>query len=320
MSTSATTRASSTVPSQAEVAIAEVTDAITPPVLPGAGGKRTRVRRHGPISPLRRVLIYVMLTVLTAIIFVPFFWMVSSSLKQNNEVFSIPVQWIPTEFVWQNYVDIWTRIPMLTYLKNSLFLSVTITILQVLTGSFAAYGFSKMHFKGRDVLFVAYIATIAVPWQAYMIPQYIMMQNAGLVNTHLSIILLQAFGAFGVFLMRQYYLTIPDELSEAARIDGLNEYAIWWRIILPLTKPALASLALLTFVSTWNDYMGPFIYLTSNDLWTVQLGLRSFVGQYDAEYALIMAGSVVSVVPIVLIFLLGQRYFIQGIATSGMKG
>ncbi|VXB61005.1 carbohydrate ABC transporter permease [Plantibacter sp. T3] len=320
MSTSATTRASSTVPSQAEVAIAEVTDAITPPVLPGAGGKRTRVRRHGPISPLRRVLIYVMLTVLTAIIFVPFFWMVSSSLKQNNEVFSIPVQWIPTEFVWQNYVDIWTRIPMLTYLKNSLFLSVTITILQVLTGSFAAYGFSKMHFKGRDVLFVAYIATIAVPWQAYMIPQYIMMQNAGLVNTHLSIILLQAFGAFGVFLMRQYYLTIPDELSEAARIDGLNEYAIWWRIILPLTKPALASLALLTFVSTWNDYMGPFIYLTSNDLWTVQLGLRSFVGQYDAEYALIMAGSVVSVIPIVLIFLLGQRYFIQGIATSGMKG
>ncbi|MBD8535562.1 carbohydrate ABC transporter permease [Plantibacter sp. CFBP 13570] len=320
MSTSATTRASSTVPSSAEVAIAEVTDAITPPVLPGAGGKRTRVRRHGPISPLRRVLIYIMLAALTAIIFVPFFWMVSSSLKQNNEVFSIPVQWIPTEFVWQNYVDIWTRIPMLTYLKNSLFLSVTITILQVLTGSFAAYGFSKMHFKGRDVLFVAYIATIAVPWQAYMIPQYIMMQNAGLVNTHLSIILLQAFGAFGVFLMRQYYLTIPDELSEAARIDGLNEYAIWWRIILPLTKPALASLALLTFVSTWNDYMGPFIYLTSNDLWTVQLGLRSFVGQYDAEYALIMAGSVVSVIPIVLIFLLGQRYFIQGIATSGMKG
>lgn len=320
MSTSATTRASSTVPSSAEVAIAEVTDAITPPVLPGAGGKRTRVRRHGPISPLRRVLIYVMLAVLTAIIFVPFFWMVSSSLKQNNEVFSIPVQWIPTEFVWQNYVDIWTRIPMLTYLKNSLFLSVTITILQVLTGSFAAYGFSKMHFTGRDVLFVAYIATIAVPWQAYMIPQYIMMQNAGLVNTHLSIILLQAFGAFGVFLMRQYYLTIPDELSEAARIDGLNEYAIWWRIILPLAKPALASLALLTFVSTWNDYMGPFIYLTSNDLWTVQLGLRSFVGQYDAEYALIMAGSVVSVIPIVLIFLLGQRYFIQGIATSGMKG
>jgi multiple sugar transport system permease protein len=292
-------------------------DELTPPAV----GRPVTAKRGGPsLKPVKRVILYVLLVALTLLIFVPFFWMVSSSLKHNNQVFSIPIQWIPTEFVWSNYVDIWTRIPLLTYLKNSLFLSVTITFLQVLTGSFAAYGFSKMRFKGRDVLFVIYIATIAVPWQAYMIPQYIMMQNAGLVNTHLSIILLQAFGAFGVFLMRQYYMSIPDELSEAARIDGLNEYRIWWRIILPLTKPALASLALLTFVSTWNDYMGPFIYFTSNDLWTVQLGLRSFVGQFDAEYAMIMTGSVISVIPIVIVFLLGQRFFIQGIATSGMKG
>jgi multiple sugar transport system permease protein len=271
-------------------------------------------------SGIRSALLYAGLILLTTLIFVPFLWMVSSSLKQDNQVFSIPIQWIPTDFVWSNYVDIWTRVPMLTYLKNSAFLAIVITFLQVLTGSFAAYGFAKMQFKGRDVLFVAYIATIAVPWQAYMVPQYIMMQKAGLVNTHLSIILLQAFGAFGVFLMRQYYLTIPDDLSEAARIDGLNEYGIWYRIILPLTKPAIASLALLTFVNTWNDYMGPFIYLTSNDLWTVQLGLRQFVGQFDAEYAMIMAGSVVSVIPIVVVFLFGQRFFIQGIATSGMKG
>lgn len=277
-------------------------------------------RRDGRLRGIRAVLLYTGLIILTALIFVPFLWMVSSSLKQNNQVFSIPIQWIPTDFVWSNYVDIWTRVPMLTYLKNSAFLAIVITFLQVLTGSFAAYGFAKMQFKGRDVLFVAYIATIAVPWQAYMVPQYIMMQKAGLVNTHLSIILLQAFGAFGVFLMRQYYLTIPDDLSEAARIDGLNEYGIWYRIILPLTKPAIASLALLTFVNTWNDYMGPFIYLTSNDLWTVQLGLRQFVGQFDAEYAMIMAGSVVSVIPIVVVFLFGQRFFIQGIATSGMKG
>jgi multiple sugar transport system permease protein len=297
--------------------VERLADELTPPPPPAEAPAR---RRRSPLSPVRRVVLYVLLTLLTAVIFVPFIWMISSSLKQNNQVFSIPIQWIPTEFVWSNYADIWTRIPLLTYLRNSLFLAVVITFLQVLTGSFAAYGFSKMHFRGRDVLFVCYIATIAVPWQAYMIPQYIMMQNAGLVNTHLSIILLQAFGAFGVFLMRQYYLTIPDELSEAARIDGLNEYRIWAQIILPLTKPALASLALLTFVATWNDYMGPFIYFTSNDLWTVQLGLRSFVGQYDAEYAMIMAGSVISVIPIVIIFLLGQRFFIQGIATSGLKG
>ena len=206
---------------------------------------------------------------------VPFVWMVSSSLKNNNEVFTVPTQWIPRDFQWHNYVDIWSRIPMATYLRNSLFLSLVITFLQVLTGSFAAYGFSKVRWRGRDALFVAYIATIAVPWQAYMVPQYMMMQKAGLVNTFWSLILLQAFGAFGVFLLRQYYLTIPDELCEAARIDGLSEYGIYRRIILPLSKPALASLALLTFVATWNDYMGPFIYLTSNELWTVQLGLQA---------------------------------------------
>jgi multiple sugar transport system permease protein len=277
-------------------------------------------RTRGPRRRFGSVVGYALLLVAAAAILVPFLWMVSSSLKRDNEVFTVPVQWIPHSFQWHNFVDIWTQIPMGTYLKNTVFLSTVITLLQVLTGSFAAYGFAKTRFRGRDTLFFAYIATIALPWQAYMIPQYIMMQKAGLTDTYLSLILLQAFGAFGVFLMRQYYMTIPDELCEAARVDGLTEYGIWARIILPLSKPALASLALLTFVNTWNDYMGPFIYLTSNDHWTVQLGLQSFVGQFDAEYAMMMTGSVVSVVPILVIFLLGQRYFIEGIATSGMKG
>jgi multiple sugar transport system permease protein len=294
------------------------TAAMTAPEADRKAGRTPRRGRRVPTA--RKAVLYVLLVVVVGLVFVPFFWMVSSSLKHDNQVFSIPTQWIPTEFVWSNYVDIWTRIPLANYLKNSLFLAIVITFLQLLTGSFAAYGFAKLKFPGRDVLFVAYIATIAVPWQAYMIPQYIMMQQAGLVNTHLSIILLQAFGAFGVFLMRQYYLTIPDELVEAARIDGMSEYGIWARIILPLSKPALASLGLLTFVTVWNDYMGPFIYFTSNDLWTVQLGLRSFVGQFDAQYAMIMTGSVISVVPIVIVFLLGQKQFIQGIATSGLKG
>jgi len=270
--------------------------------------------------PVRTAVMYVLITVIALGVLVPFVWMVSSSLKNNNEVFTVPTQWIPRDFQWHNYVDIWSRIPMTTYLRNSLFLSLVITFLQVLTGSFAAYGFSKVRWRGRDALFIAYIATIAVPWQAYMVPQYVMLQKAGLVNTFWSLILMQAFGAFGVFLLRQYYLTIPDELCEAARIDGMSEYGIWARIILPLSKPALASLALLTFVGVWNDYMGPFIYLTSNELWTVQLGLKSFVGLFDGDYAMIMTGSVISVVPILVIFLLGQKYFIQGIATSGLKG
>ena len=291
---------------------------------PAAPEDRRRMQRSR--SPRERkarttnVIIYGVLAVLVLALMVPFIWMVSSSLKENNQVLTVPIQWIPAEFVWSNYTDIWTRIPMMGYLQNSLYLAVIITCLQVLTGSLAAYGFSKVRFPGRDVLFLAYIGTIAVPWQAYMVPQYIMMQQLGLTNSFNALILLQAFSAFGVFLMRQYYMTIPDELCEAARIDGLSEYGIWARVILPLSKPALASLALLTFVNAWNDYMGPFIYLTSNRLWTVQLGLRSFVGQFDAEFAMIMTGSVISIVPILVIFLIGQRYFIQGIATSGMKG
>ena len=287
------------------------------PIDLGSGGRTRRRAKAG--SRAGQVLLYLALVVVSATILVPFAWMLASSVKLDAEVFTVPIQWIPETFHWENFVKIWTEIPMLTYLGNSLFLSVVITALQVLTGSFAAYGFAKARFPGRDALFVAYIATIAVPWQAYMVPQYIIMQQLGLVNTRLSLILLQAFGAFGVFLMRQFYLTIPDELSEAARLDGLSEYGIWARIVLPLSKPALASLALLTFVNTWNDYMGPFIYLTDNDLWTVQIGLRQFVSVYDSEFAMIMTGSVLSVLPILVVFLFGQRYFVRGVATSGIK-
>ncbi|MGW4385350.1 carbohydrate ABC transporter permease [Streptomyces sp. NPDC004685] len=277
-------------------------------------------RRRGTAALAGRVALYVLLVIVAVAVLLPFIWMLVSSLKDDRDVFTVPIQWIPHEFKWSNFTSIWIRIPFAAYLGNSLFLSVVITFLQVLTGSFAAYGFAKMRFPGRDVLFVGYIATISVPWQAYMVPQYVIMQKLGLVDSYTSLILIQAFGAFGVFLMRQFYLTIPDELSEAARLDGLSEYGIWARIILPLSKPALASLALLTFVNTWNDYMGPFIYLTDNRLWTVQLGLRAFIGTYDAEFAMIMTGAVLSVIPILAVFLFGQRYFVRGIATTGVKG
>jgi len=281
---------------------------------PRRTGRRSTSRRIG------RVLGYTGLAVAAAGVLLPFFWMVMSSLKTNNAVFSVPIQWIPKPFVWSNYLDIWQKSDMTTWLKNTMILSVAVTALQLLTGSFAAYGFSKVRFPGRDVLFLVYIGTIAVPWQAYMIPQFILMSKLHLSNTLWSIVALQAFGAFGVFLMKQFYETIPEELSEAARMDGLSEYGIYRRIILPLSVPALASLTLLTFTNTWNDYLGPLIYLRSPDLWTIQLGLKSFVGQYNAEYALIMTGSVLSVLPIAIIFMLGQRYFVEGIATSGLKG
>jgi multiple sugar transport system permease protein len=283
---------------------------------------RQRSRRQAsPLTRFARVIGYVVLIVGAVALLVPFFWMVMSSLKSPNEVFSVPVVWIPDAFVWSNYVDIWAKADIVTWIRNTLFLAVVVTFLQLLTGSFAAYGFARMRFRGRDALFLVYIGTIAVPWASYMIPQFILLTNLKVSNTLWSIILLQAFGAFGVFLMKQFYETIPEELSEAARIDGLSEYSIWWRIMLPLSIPALASLALLTFVTTWNDYLGPLIYLRSPELWTIQLGLKSFVSSlYDTNYALLFAGLSISVIPIALIFLFGQRFFVEGLATSGMKG
>lgn len=266
------------------------------------------------------VIIYVVLIIVTALMLIPFLWMLSASLKMNKDVFTFPIQWIPDNPRWKNYVDIWTKIPLLTFVKNSAKLTIIVTLLQLFTSSFAAYAFAKMNFKGKNVLFLGYIATIAVPWQAYMVPQFMMMRAWHLNNTHLAIICLQAFSAFDVFLMKQFYEGVPSELCEAARIDGLTEYGIWFRIMLPLSKPALSTLTIFTFVSTWNDFLGPLIYLTKNELKTIQIGLRMFISQYSAEYGLIMAASVIALIPVLIVFLALQKYFVQGVASTGLKG
>ena len=230
------------------------------------------------------------------------------------------MRWIPETFHWDNYVKIWQQVPLLTYFKNTFLVALAVTFMQILTSSFAAYAFAKLRFPGRDALFLCYIGTIAVPWQAYMIPQFIMMRSMGLYDTLLALVVLQSFSAFGVFLMRQFYLSIPNELCEAARIDGLNEYSIWARIMLPLAKPAIATLLIFTFVNTWNDYMGPMIYLTKDVNKTIQVGLKRFIQTYTSHYHLIMAASLVSLLPVGIVFLFFQRYFIEGIATTGLKG
>lgn len=263
---------------------------------------------------------YAVLLLFAAIALIPFVWMLSSSLKTSIDVFSIPMRWIPETFHWENYSIIWQRVSLLTYFKNTAIVAVVVTLMQILTSSFAAYAFAKMRFKGRDALFLAYITTIAVPWQVYMTPQFIMMRSVGLYDTIWALVVLQSFSAFGVFLMRQFYLGIPNELSEAARIDGLSEYGIWARIVLPLSKPAIATLTIFTFVNTWNDYMGPLIYLTSDQNKTIQVGLRRFIQAFSADYHLIMAASLCSLIPVAVVFLFLQRYFIEGIATTGIKG
>ena len=266
------------------------------------------------------VAVYVLLILIAFLMLIPFVWMLSASFKMNKDVFTFPIEWIPSNPRPQNYIDIWTRIPLITFILNTAKLTIIVTLLQLFTSSFAAYAFAKLNFQGKKVLFLGYIATIAVPWQAYMVPQFMMMRSWSLNNTHLAIILLQAFSAFGVFLMKQFYEGVPTELCEAARIDGLSEYGIWWRIMLPLSKPALSTLVIFTFVSTWNDFLGPMIYLTKTELKTIQIGLRMFITQYSAEYGLIMAGSVIALIPVLIVFLALQKYFVQGVASAGLKG
>ena len=266
------------------------------------------------------IVIYALLIVVAFLMLIPFVWMISASLKMNKDVFAFPIEWIPSNPRWRNYQDIWTKIPLLTFIKNTAKLTIIVTLLQLFTSSFAAYAFAKLQFKGKKVLFLGYIATIAVPWQAYMVPQFMMMRSWGLNNTHLAIICLQAFSAFGVFMMKQFYEGVPSELCEAARIDGLSEYGIWFRIMLPLSKPALSTLTIFTFVSTWNDFLGPLIYLTKTELKTIQIGLRMFISQYSAEYGLIMAAFVVALIPLLIVFLSLQKYFVQGVASAGLKG
>ena len=268
-----------------------------------------------------KVIVYIILILIACVMVIPFLWMLSASIKSDREVFQMnPFVWIPEVPRWSNYSNIWTKIPFARFVGNTVFLTLVVTFLQLLTSSFAAYSFAKLNFRHKNGLFLAYIATIAMPWQVYMVPQFIMMRKMGLNDKLTAIICLQAFSAFGVFMMKQFYEGIPDDLCEAARIDGMSEYRIYASIMLPLSKPALSTLTIFTFVATWNDYLGPLIYLKSQNKKTIQLGLKMFISQYSSDYGLIMAGSVLSLIPVLIVFLVLQKYFVEGVAATGLKG
>ena len=267
-----------------------------------------------------KIILAALLLLLCFTIALPFIWMLSSSLKGDYDVFTFPIQWIPEQMKWKNYVTIWTKFHLFGYMANSIKLSVIVTLIQLFTSSFAAYAFAKIPFKGRNVLFLLYISTIAVPWQAYMVPQYIMLSKLGMINSHKALIAMHAFNVFGVFLLRQTMLSIPDELCEAGRVDGLNEYGIYFKICLPLSKTGLATLTIFTFVNEWNDFTGPLLYLTDDNLKTLQLGLRQFIQQYGSYYAQLMAASIVALIPVLIVFVLMQKHFIASVATTGLKG
>lgn len=280
----------------------------------------SRINKKTAASVIKAVLIYAALILMAFIMLIPFAWMLSASLKLEKDVFSFPIVWLPAKLQWNNYAEIWRKVPLLTGFLNTAKLTMFTTVLQLLTSSFAAYAFAKLEFKGRDTLFMMYVMTISIPWQVYMVPQYKLMTWLGLTDSHLGLILMHAFTAMGVFLMRQFFVSIPNELLEAARIDGLSEHGIWRKLMLPLSKPAIATLCITSFTFEWNDFMGPLIYLSSQKKKTIQLMLRMFNTQYSSNYAQIMAAATVALIPVLILFIFLQRYFVEGVASSGIKG
>ena len=269
---------------------------------------------------VRKVLLYVLLIIIGIIIVVPFLWMISTSLKEQYDTVKIPPVWIPNPPRWQNYVDLFTQQPMLQFMLNTIKIVFFVVLGQLFFSSLAAYSFARIKFKGRTVMFFFYIATLMVPGQVTMIPTYLMFAKVGLVDNHIVLILPAFFSAFGVFLLRQFFMSLPKELEEAAEIDGCNPFTTYYRIMLPLIVPAMLTLGVFTLMNTWNDYMGPLIYLTTPEKYTMTLGIAYFKGVYTTQWNLVMAGSVLSVIPILVAYLCAQKYFVEGIAFSGVKG
>ena len=251
----------------------------------------------------------------------PLVWMVSTSFKNLAEANAFPPQWIPSQFRWSNYEEIFTRVPFARFIYNSFKITLLGVVGQLLTTSMAGFAFARLRFRGRDVLFLILLATLMVPPQVTLVPQYLIFRELGWVNSHLALILPFWFGgAFGTFLMRQFFLTIPQDLVDAARLDGCTPLRMYWQIFLPLSIPALATLAVFVFLARWNDLLGPLIYLNDTELMTVTIGITYFVGQYYADTPLVMAASFISILPTITIFIIAQRYFMRGVVLSGLKG
>lgn len=267
----------------------------------------------------KTVIIFLLLLV-AFIMVLPFVWMVLGSMKMKSELFAVPLKWLPEKLIFKNYTDVFEKVPFLKFYWNTAKVAVLSTAGQVIACALSAYAFSKLEFRGRDVLFLFYLGTMMIPGQVTMIPQYELMNKIGLLNSHWTLILLHWFNPFGVFLLRQFFISIPDSLVEAARIDGASEVRIFGSVICPLAKPAFATLVTLTFLNSWNDFQGPLIFLSSKEKFTLQMGIRYFQQMFGTEYTLIMASTTMSLVPILIIYICCQKYFIEGIAASGVKG
>lgn len=282
----------------------------------------SKTRNGGWQERGQRVVVHLLLLGLSVIFIVPFLWMLSASLKTDAQIFSFPIEWIPNPFTLENYRYGLTFVPFGRYVANTLIVAGFSVVGTVISCSMVSYSLARINWPGRNVLFVILLATLMIPFPVTMIPLFIMFSNLGWINTFLPLIVPTFFGnAFFIFLLRQFFMTIPRELSDAARVDGANEFRIFLGIILPLSKPALATVALFQFIASWSDFLGPLIYLGgASEKFTVSLGLSIFQGEYSTEYGALMAASTVMLLPIVFLFFITQRTFIQGITLTGIKG
>jgi multiple sugar transport system permease protein len=282
--------------------------------------RRVRVSRKLK-KLIRHTLSHTLLLAGCVIMALPFVWMVLSSLKTDVEIFVFPPKWLPKVPQWSNYVSVMDAMPFGRYIFNSCKISILGVIGQLLSCSLAAYAFARIKFPGREAVFLIWLACMMIPAQVTMIPKYLLFRELGWTDTHYPLFVRHFFGgAFGTFLLRQFFITIPSELEDAAIVDGCSRFDIYWRIFLPLSKPALATLGVFVFMSQWNDLLSPLIYITTYEKMTLTVGLAFFRGVYRTEWALLMAGAVISVIPIVTLYTMAQQYFVRGVMLSGLKG
>ncbi|MCL6547816.1 MAG: carbohydrate ABC transporter permease [Alicyclobacillus sp.] len=272
-------------------------------------------------SRAKRTLVYVLLILLTAVFLLPFLWMLSSSFKGNQDIFVFPPSLLPKHWLWRNYPEALTYIPFARYLFNTLVISVASVIGTLVSTPPVAYAFSRIQWRGRNVLFGICLATIMLPFMVTMIPMYTLFRDLHWINTYWPLIVPAFFGTpLYIFLMRQFYMGLPKDISEAAYIDGAGEFRVFWQIVTPLTKPALISVALFTFLANWTDFLAPLIFLNDSNMFTLSLGLQQYQSTHFTAWSYLMAACVVFTLPVVVLFFFLQRYFIEGISLSGVKG
>lgn len=273
-------------------------------------------------SYIKQFVIHFVLIVLGAAMILPFAWMISTSLKGYHEIFRYPPKWIPDSPQWSNYLEVWKLAPFGRFYMNSVFVALVTTVGQVITGVLAAYAFARMEFWGRDKVFMLFLATLMVPTQVTLIPTYIVMSQMGWIDSYQALIIPFISTAFSVFLLRQFFLTIPKELEEASIMDGCSKLRFICSVLMPLAKPAIASVSLFGFLGSWNSYLWPLIVINSNQMRTLPIGLRYFVSQQGggSEWHYLMAASLIVMLPVLIVFFAAQKQFIEGIARSGIKG